>query len=161
MGPDEIPKMKLRFLLLVSPLIIAWLGVSPSFAGSPEQAKDFTDKYKAAFEANDSATLESFLYTKDADPTVLEFYKMMMAQGAGNKISTIELVELTPEDAAKAEKIQEGPGGIKVHLPIKATKKLKITVETNDANGKSSSKSESFVAENDGKFVIPVPVAVK
>jgi hypothetical protein len=153
--------MKLRFLLLVSPLIIAWFGASPSFAGSPEQAKDFTDKYKTAFEAKDSATLESFLYTKDADPMVLEFYKMIIAQGAGNKISKIELIELSPEDANKAEKTQEGPGGTKVHLPIKPTKKLKITVETNDTNGSSSSTSESFIAENDGKFVIPVPVAVK
>ena len=153
--------MKLRFLLLVSPLILAWFGASPSFAGSPEQAKDFTDKYKTAFEAKDSATLESFLYTKNADPEVLEFYKMMIAQGAGNKISKIELIELSPEDANKAEKTQEGPGGTKVHLPIKPTKKLKITVETNDANGKSSSTSESFIAENDGKLVIPVPVAVK
>jgi hypothetical protein len=153
--------MKLRFLLLVSPLIIAWFGVSPSFAGSPEQAKDFTDKYKTAFEAKDSATLESFLYAKDADPMVLEFYKMMIAQGAGNKISKIELIELSPEDANKAEKTQEGPSGTKVRLPIKPTKKLKITVETNDANGNSSTTSESFIAENDGKFVIPVPVAVK
>jgi hypothetical protein len=119
--------MKLRFLLLVSPLIIGWFGASPSFAGSPEQAKDFTDKYKTAFEAKDSATLESFLYTKDADPMVLEFYKMIIAQGAGNKISKIELIELSPEDA----------------------------------NGNSSTTSESFIAENDGKFVIPVPVAVK
>jgi hypothetical protein len=62
------------------------------------------DKYKTAFEAKDSATLESFLYAKDADPMVLEFYKMMIAQGAGNKISKIELIELSPEDANKAEK---------------------------------------------------------
>ena len=153
--------MKLRFLLLVSPLIIGWFGASPSFAGSPEQAKDFTDKYKTAFEAKDSATLESFLYAKDADPMVLEFYKTMIAQGAGGKISKIELVELSPEDTTKAEATHEGPGGDKVRLPIKATKKLKITVETNDANGKSTSTSECFVAENDGKLVIPVPVAVK
>ena len=153
--------MKLRFLLLVSPLILAWFGASPSFAGSPEQAKDFTDKYKTAFEAKDSATLESFLYTKDADPMVLEFYKMMIVQGAGGKISKIELVELSPEDVTKAGAAQEGPGGTKVRLPIKATKKLKITVDTNDTNGNSHSTSESFVAENDGKLVIPVPVAVK
>ena len=116
--------MKLRFLLLVSPLIIAWFGASPSFAGSPEQAKDFTDKYKTAFEAKDSATLESFLYAKDADPMVLEFYKMMIAQGAGGKISKIEVVELSPEDTTKAEATHEGPGGDKVRLPIKATKKF-------------------------------------
>ena len=46
-------------------------------------------------------------------------------------------------------------------LPLKPTKKLKITVETKDANGSSSSSSENFVAEKDGKYVIPVPAAVK
>ena len=153
--------MKLRLLLLVSPLLIAWFGASPSLAGSPEQEKEFTDKYKTAFEANDSATLESFLYTKDADPMALEFYKTMIAQGAGNKISKIELVAISSEDAKKAEKTMDGPGGKKMRLPLKPTKKLKITVETKDDSGSSSTTSESFVAEKDGKFVIPVPVAVK
>lgn len=153
--------MRLRLLLLVSLLIVACFGASPSLAGSPEQEKEFTDKYKTAFEANDSTTLESFLYTKDAEPMVLEFYKMMIAQGAGNKISKIELIELSPEDAKKAEKTQDAPGGTKMRLPLKPTKKLKITVETNEANGSSSTTSESFIAEKDGKFVIPVPVPVK
>jgi hypothetical protein len=86
---------------------------------------------------------------------------MMIGQGAGGKISKIELVELTPEDAKKADQIQDGPGGTKLQLPLKPTKKLQITVETKDANGSSSSNSESFIAENDGKLVIPVPVAAK
>jgi hypothetical protein len=47
----------------------------------------------------------SFVYTKGAEPTVLEFYKMMITQGAGNKISKIELVDLSAEDAKRAEKI--------------------------------------------------------
>jgi hypothetical protein len=85
----------------------------------------------------------------------------MIGQGAGGKISKIELVELTPEDAKKADQIQDGPGGTKLQLPLKPTKKLQITVETKDANGSSSSNSESFIAENDGKLVIPVPVAAK
>jgi hypothetical protein len=34
-------------------------------------------------------------------------------------------------------------------------------METNGANGNSSMTSESFIAENDGKFVIRVSVAVK
>jgi len=146
---------------MISLLLVAGLSASSLLASSPEQEKEFTDKYKTAFEANDSATLESFLYTKGADPTVLEFYKMMVGQGAGGKISKIELVELSADDAKKAEKIQDGPGGIKLKLPFKPTKKLKITVETKDSNGSSSSTSESFVAEKDGKLVIPVPVAAK
>jgi hypothetical protein len=153
--------MQPRRFHIISLLLVAGLSASSLLASSPEQEKEFTDKYKTAFEANDSATLESFLYTKDADPTVLEFYKMMIGQGAGGKISKIELVELSADDAKKAEKIQDGPGGIKLKLPFKPTKKLKITVETKDSNGSSSSTSESFVAEKDGKLVIPVPVAAK
>jgi hypothetical protein len=153
--------MQSRRFHIISLLLVTGLSASSLLASSPEQEKEFTDKYKTAFEANDSATLESFLYTKDADPTVLEFYKMMIGQGAGGKISKIELVELSADDAKKAEKIQNGPGGIKLKLPFKPTKKLKITVETKDSNGSSSSTSESFVAEKDGKLVIPVPVAAK
>src|SRR6266498_232821 len=96
-------------------------------AGTPAQEKAFTDKYKKAFEGKDAATLESFLYTQGADPEIVGFYKMMQSGEAGEKISSIELVNLTPEDEKK------------------------------DANGSSTSSSENFVAEKDGKFVIPVP----
>jgi hypothetical protein len=125
-------------------------------AGSAEQEKAFTDKYKTAFEAKDTSTLESFLYTKGADPMAIEFYKMMQTGEAGGKISKIELVALTPEDAAKAAAPQDAPTG-KVCLPLKPIKKLVISIETKSAEGSSSSKSESFVAEKDGKLVIPVP----
>jgi len=73
----------------------------PIRAGTPEQEKAFVDKYKTAFEGKDSATLESFLYTQGSDPAALEFYKMMQSGEAGEKISKIELVNLTPEDVKK------------------------------------------------------------
>ncbi len=145
---------------LVPLLIITCLCAAAAFAGTAEQEKAFTEKYKTAFEAKDTATLQSLLYTKDANPMALEFYKVMMTEGAGGKISKIELLDLSPEEAKKAEEIL-GPGGMKTRLPLKPTKKLKFTVETKDANGSSSSTNESFVAERDGKFVIPVPVSVK
>jgi hypothetical protein len=149
--------MKLKLLtLILAPLCVITLQ-----AGTPAQDKDFVDKYKTAFKKGDKATLESFLYTKDANPMALEFFKMMMTAEAGGKISKIELVDLTPEDAKKASEVQTGPDGSKAQLPLKATKKLKITVETKDANGSSSSSSENFVAEKDGKYVIPVPATVK
>ena len=92
----------------------------------------------------------------------LEFYKMMQAEGAGTaKISKIELVDLTPEDVKKASEVQTGPDGSKAQLPLKPTKKLKISIENKDANGSSSSSTENFVAEKEGKYVIPVPAAVK
>ncbi len=125
-------------------------------AATPEQEKAFTDKYKAAMEGKDTATLESFLYTKGSDPAALKFYKMMQSGGAGDKISTIELVSLTPEDVKKATTPMDGPTG-EVCLNLKPTKKLIIKVEKKDGSGSSSSSSENFVAEKDGKFVIPVP----
>ena len=151
--------MKTR--LHLAPRLLALCFVATALAGTPEQEKAFTDKYKAAYEAKDTATLHSFLYTKGANPMALEFYKMMMTNGAGDKISKIELIDLSPEDAKKTEGLQEGPGGIKTRLPLKPTKKLRIVVDTKDGDNTSSSTSESFVAEKDGKFVIPVPVTAK
>jgi hypothetical protein len=149
--------MKLKLLTFVfAPLCALSL-----HAGTPAQEKDFVDKYKAAFEKGDKATLESFLYTQGANPMALEFYKMMQTDGAGGKITKIELVDLSPEDVKKAGGTQTGPDGSKAQLPLKPTKKLKITVEARDANGSSSSSSESFIAEKDGKYVIPVPATVK
>ena len=126
-------------------------------AATPEQEKAFTDKYKKAFEAKDMATLQSFLYTQGADPAIVGFYKMMQSGEAGEKISNIELVALTPEDAKKAATPMDSPTGGQVCLTLKPTKKLIIKVEKKDANGSSSSTSENFIAEKDGKFVIPVP----
>src|SRR5205807_10658595 len=79
------------------------------FAGTSPQEKGFTDKYKTAFEGKDSATLESFLYTQGADPAILGFYKMMQSEEAGEKISSIEFVDLTPEDAKKAATPMDSP----------------------------------------------------
>src|SRR5262249_7163952 len=125
--------------------------------GISAQEKAFTDKYKTAFEGKDTATLESFLYTQGADPAILGFYKMMQSGEAGEKISNIELVDLTPEDANKAATPMDSATGGKVCLTLKPTKKLIIKVEKKDANGSSTSTSENFIAEKDGKFVIPVP----
>ena len=124
-------------------------------AGSPDE-KAFADKYKTAFEAKDTGTLESFLYTTGSDPMALEFYKMMMTGEAGSKISKIELVALTPDEAKKVSEPQDGPGG-KLCMTLKPTRKLVISVEQKDANGSSSSSNSTFVAEKDGKFVVPVP----
>jgi len=152
----------MKIKLLLAALVIAPLCAGSIHAGTPAQDKDFVDKYKAAFEKGDKATLESFLYIKDANPMALEFYKMMQSEGAGTaKISKIELIDLTPEDVKKASEPMTGPDGSKAQLPLKPTKKLKISIETKDANGSSTSSSENFIAEKDGKYVIPVPATVK
>jgi hypothetical protein len=143
-----------RIFTLVGALLLSV--VLSVVAGTPAQEKAFTDKYKAAMEGKDTATLEAFLYTQGSDPQALEFYKMMQSGGAGDKITSIELVNLTPEDVKKATAPMDGPTG-KVCLNLKPTKKLIIKVEKKDGSGSSSSSSENFVAEKDGKFVIPVP----
>src|SRR5882724_11677568 len=147
-------KKSTRFLSVVC-VLLATLTL-PIASGTPEQEKAFTDKYKKAFEGKDTAALESLLYTQGSDPAAVEFYKMMQSGEAGEKISKIELVNLSPEDVKKATTPMDGPTG-KVCLNLKPTKKLVIKVEQKDASGSSSSSSENFVAEKDGKFVIPVP----
>jgi hypothetical protein len=157
--PPPLPSRLMNNLARISilgcaVLITASLSLS---AGTSPQEKAFTDKYKTAFEGKDTATLESFLYTQGADPAILGFYKMMQSGEAGEKISNIELVDLTPDDAKKAATPMDSPTGGKVCLTLKPTKKLIIKVEKKDANGSSTSTSENFIAEKDGKFVIPVP----
>jgi hypothetical protein len=149
--------MKTKLIALVFALFCGGL-----YAGTPAQDKEFVEKYKAAYEKGDKAALAAFLYTKDANPMALEFYKMMQAEGAGTaKISKIELADLTPEDVKKASEVQTGPDGSKAKLALTPTKKLKISIETKDANGSSTSSTENFIAEKDGKYVIPVPAVVK
>jgi len=146
-------QMKIATLLCA----LSMVGCYSVYAGTPAQEKAFTDKYKTAFEAKDTATLESFLYTTGSDPAILGFYKMMQSSEAGEKISKIELVNLSPEDEKKVKEMPPSPTGGKVCLPLKPTKKLLITIEKKDANGSSSSNTENMIAEKDGKFVIPVP----
>ena len=148
-----INRMKIQVLLCA---LITTVSLSLR-AGTPAQEKAFTDKYKTAFEAKDTTTLESFLYTQGADPEILGFYKMMQSSDAGGKISKIELIDLTPEDVKKAATPMDSPTGGKVCLTLKPTKKLIIATENKDASSSSTSKSENFIAEKDGKFVIPVP----
>ncbi|HMO19037.1 MAG TPA: hypothetical protein PKA63_13100 [Oligoflexia bacterium] len=133
---------------------------SASFA-SPEQEKIFLDTYKKAFEGKDEATLNGLLYTKDADPEVLEFYKLMITGEMGSKIDSIELRPLTPDEVKEASSTMPSMSGEDLKLPVTPSKKLVIKIKTSDSNGNSSSSSESFVAEVDGKFLIPVPAKVK
>jgi hypothetical protein len=141
-------------LVIISVLFIPALCVC---VASAEQGKTFLDKYKTALETKDTATLQSWLYTTGSDPMIVGFYKMMQSSGAGDKVSKIELVDLTPEDVKKAAAPQDSPSGGKVCLNLKPTKKLVIVIEKKDENGSSTNTTENFIAEKDGKFVIPVP----
>ena len=126
------------------------------YAGDSPQEKAFVDSYKKAFEAKDTAALQSFLYTQGSDPGILEIYKTMQSSDAGEKISKIELVDFTAEEMKKVAMPKDSPMGGKVCFPLKPTKRLMITIDKKDAKG-TSSTSGNFIAEKDGKFVIPVP----
>lgn len=138
-------------------LIVATACVSV-YAGDSANEKAFTDSYKKAFEAKDTAALQSFLYTQGSDPGILEIYKTMQSASAGDKISKIELVDFTPEEMKKVAMPKDSPtGGGKVCFPLNPTKRLMITITKKGASGPSSTTSGNFIAEKDGKFVIPVP----
>jgi hypothetical protein len=143
---------------LVTVFIAATSLVAASLHAGTAEEKAFIDKFKTAFEAGDKATLGSFLYTKGADPLALENVKTMVTDGAGGKISKIELVDPTPEDAKKAARMFVSKVGEKRRYPLKPTRILNVTLDTKDG----SNTTHFFpVALKDGKFVIPVPVPVK
>lgn len=145
---------------VVTLLVAAILPVA-AFAATPAQEKAFVDSYRKAFEAKDAKTLHSLLYTKGADPQALEFYKMMSTAGMGEKISSISLEPLTADDMAKVGKAMPGPGGKSLKLTLAPVKKLVIRTTTANGSGSSSSTSSVFVAEADGRLVIPVPGPAK
>jgi len=131
-----------------------------AYAATPAQEKQFVDAYRKAYEGKDETTLVSLLYTKGADPAAVSFYKMMMAAEMGGKIKTIDLAELTAEDRKRLESMQS-PDGKPAKLVMPPTRKLVVKTETKDKNGSSSSSSEVFVGESDGKLYILVPAASK
>ena len=148
----------MRFLAILACCCAA---ASTALAASPETEKQFVATYKKAYEAKDGKTLTGLLYTKGADPQALEFYKMMLASEAGGKIASIALVDLSPEDKKKASETMKGPDGRAMKLVLPATKKLVVKSEAKDKTGSSSSSSEVFVGEADGKLYILVPGPAK
>jgi hypothetical protein len=150
--------MKALGSALIALLLVGTVAL-PRAAGAAD-TEAFVAAYRKAFEAKDTATLQGFLYDKGADPVVLDFYKSMQAQQAGQKITSIELVDLTPAEAAEAAKPKDGPSG-KLTLPVIPTKKLVIKIATKNENGSSTSTTSNFIAEIDGKLVIPVPGPAK
>src|SRR6201993_652659 len=123
------------------------------YAGDSPKEKAFVDSYKKAFEAKDTAALQSFLYTQGSDPGILEIYKTMQSSDAGEKISKIELVDFTAEEMKKVAMPKDSPtGGGKVCFPLQPTKRLMITIDKKDAKGTSTTMG-NFIAEKDGKFM--------
>ena len=137
------------------------LAASGALAATPEQEKAFVDAYKTAFEAQNADGLSALLFTDGAIPEAVEFYKMAMTADFGKKLTEISLVDLTAEDVTKAGATMPGPDGKMAILLPKPYKKLVIKIDASDANGTSTSSSEIFVAEKDGKLGISMPAPAK
>ncbi|MGH8102733.1 MAG: hypothetical protein ACREIW_15665 [Chthoniobacterales bacterium] len=149
--------MKTRTIGSLTFSLLMAISCLPLHAGDSPKEKAFVDSYKKAFEAKDTAALRSFLYTQGSDSGILEIYKTMQSADAGEKISKIELVDFTAEEMKKVAAPKDSPTGGKVCFTLTPSKRLMITIEKTDAKGRSSTTSGNFIAEKDGKFVIPVP----
>ena len=148
-----------RLAAVLSCVLLA-AAVCTAAAATPEQEKQFVDTYKKAYDAKDAKTLNTLLYTKGADAQAVAFYKMMITSELGGRITSIQLLDLTADDKARAAKAQS-PDGRPVKLVLPATKKLVTKSETKDKNGSSSSSSEVFVGESEGRLYILLPAAAK
>lgn len=147
--------------LVTSAVLLGLTAAVPAVAATPAQEKAFVDSFKIAVERKDAKALKALLYVKDADPTALEFYNMMIVADFGSTINSIKLVELTAE-----ENKQMAAGGKNIHgkpmkMPLKPIKSLEITTSTKTNNLTANGSSQWYVAESDGKLVIPVPAVVK
>ena len=140
--------------------VVSAMLASHAVAVTPAQEKAFIDAYKKAYEAKDAKGLQALLYTKGADPMALDFYKMVISADMGATITSITLVDLTASDLKKLEN-SKFPDGRAMKTTLKPVKKLVLKTRTKTSSQDSTGSSESFVAEADGKLVIPVPAAGK
>lgn len=73
---------------------------------------------------------------------------------------SITLADLNAEDLKRLQDAKT-PDGRPMKMTLKPIKKLILKTVNKSANGSSSGSSESFVAEHEGKLVIPVPASGK
>jgi hypothetical protein len=156
---QEEDAMKPRFARVLA-LLLAACAAPALLAATPAQERQFVDAYRKAYEARDHDGLVALLYTNGADPQALTFYKMMLGAEMGGRISSIELLDLTAEDRARAESTVS-LAGKPMKLVLPPTRKLVIRSGTMDKDGSSSSSSEVFIGESGGRLWILVPAAAK
>lgn len=139
----------------------AALLTAPAFAATPAQQKAFVDGFKKAVERKDAKALKGLLYIRDADPTALEFYNMMIVADIGSTIKSIELVDLSAEEDKQMGTVGKNIQGKPMKMPLKPIKSLVLTTSSKSANLATNGSSQWYVAEYEGKLVIPVPALVK
>lgn len=154
--------MKKTFAALLATAILTSAAlIAPAVAATPAQEKAFVDGFKRAVERKDTKALKALLYVKDADPTALEFYNMMIVADFGSTIKSIALVDLTAEENKQMETGGKNIQGKPMKMPLKPIKSLVIATATKTAELTTSGSSQWYVAEHEGKLVIPVPALVK
>ena len=142
-------------------LVFVIMLAAPAHAATPAQEKAFVDGFKKAVERKDAKALKALLYTRDADPTVLEFFNMMIVADFGSTIKSIKLVDLTAEENKQMEMGGKNIQGKPMKMPLKPIKSLLITTGSKSADLTTNGTSQWYVAEYEGKLVIPVPALVK
>jgi hypothetical protein len=142
-------------------LVFVIMLAAPAHAATPAQEKAFVDGFKKAVERKDAKALKALLYARDADPTVLEFFNMMIVADFGSTIKSIKLVDLTAEENKQMEMGGKNIQGKPMKMPLKPIKSLLITTSSKSADLTTSGTSQWYVAEHEGKLVIPVPALVK
>jgi hypothetical protein len=147
--------------MFASSVIVCAMHSITAVAATPAQEKLFVDGFKRAVEMKDTKALHAMLYVKDADPNALEFFRMMIVSDIGSKIDSIKLVDLTAEESKKLEGGGKSIDGRPIKMPLKPIKNLIVTTRAQSKDMKSSGSSEWFVAEHEGKLVIPVPAIAK
>lgn len=147
--------------VVASAVLLGLTGTAPADAATPAQEKAFIDGFKKAVERKDARALKALLFVKDADPTALEFYNMMIVADFGSTIKSIALIDLTAEENKQMETGGKNLQGKPVKMPLKPIKSLVLTTATKTADLTASGSSQWYVAESDGKLVIPVPALVK
>ena len=152
--------MRRVLLSLAVAFVATFSAAGIAAAATADEEAAFINAYKTPFAAKDAAALSALLYPK-GDPMAMDFYgQMMTAEMADGTLTGIELKALSADDVANAAAIQDMPSG-KMQLLPKPYKKLVLTIDTKTDTTTSSSNSEVFVADVDGKIVISVPAPAK
>ena len=111
-----------RFFVGLAMCVGVALTTAPAFAATPAQEKAFVDGFKKAVERKDAKALKALLYIRDADPTALEFYNMMIVADFGSTIKSIKLVDLTAEEDQQMGTVGKNIQGQPMKMPLKPIK---------------------------------------
>lgn len=148
----------MRTILLSLAVSLGLASGGAALAASAEEEQVFIDTYRTAFDNEDAAALSGLLFSDGAIPEAVEFYEMLMTVEFGQKITSIQLLDLDAEDLARIDETMPTPDGQLAKLAPRPYKKLEVVIDTSDDSGAGTSTSRAYVAEHDGRLGIAMPV---